>query len=110
MSSGTPSPEVNQIYEQLQQLAIGIDMAGPDLTPASFEQGMIRYPATAGPDGLWEFGPTQFTAPVDVREICWSPTAISPVNRRPGAYVSPTSARWLPSQIPHGSPGCPIPG
>ena len=46
-----PSIGVDLIYNQLQLLAIGIQMAGPNLTPASFEQGMFRYPTRTGPSG-----------------------------------------------------------
>ena len=104
-----PAFFVNLIYAQMDELAIGIQMAGPHLTPQTFQQGMFNYPAHQGPMGLWKFSPTQYTIPNDVREICYSPSAISPYNGKPGAYVGTSNARWGVSSIPHGKPGCPIP-
>jgi len=107
--STTPASFVNLIYSQMEMLAIGIQMAGPDLTPQTFQRGMFDYPAREGPMGLWGFGPDQYTAPNDVREICWSQTAISPFNGRTGAFVGTSRARWVDGAIPKGAPGCPIP-
>lgn len=106
-----PAFFVNLIYAQMDELAIGIQMAGPNLTPQSFQQGMFNYPPREGPMGLWGFSSSQYTIPNDVREICYSPTAISPYNGKPGAYVASSSnnARWTASDIPAGPPGCPIP-
>ena len=104
-----PAFFVNLIYAQMDELAIGIQMAGPNLTPQTFQQGMFNYPAHEGPMGLWKFSPTQYTIPNDVREICYSPTALSPYNSKAGAYLGTSNARWSLSDIPHGKPGCPIP-
>jgi len=107
--SDEPAFYVDLIYEQMDMLAIGLQMAGPDLTPENFMKGMFAYPAKLGPDGLWQFSPSEFTAPDDVREICWSPTTISPYNQKEGAYIGTSNARWTLGQIPKGPPGCPIP-
>jgi hypothetical protein len=107
--SDEPAFFVNLIYAQMDQLAIGIQMAGPDLTPYTFQQGMFNYPPREGPMGLWGFSPDQYTIPNDVREICWDPTAISPFNGKQGAYIGTSNARWTANDIPPGPPGCPIP-
>ena len=109
--SDEPAFFVNQIYAQMDQMAIGLQMAGPNLTPQTFQQGMFNYPPREGPMGLWGWSPQQYTVPNDVREICYSPTAISPYNGKPGAYLPSTSnnARWVATDIPKGPPGCPIP-
>ena len=104
-----PAFFVNQIYAQIDQMAIGIQMAGPGLTPMTFQQGMYNFPPREGPTGLWGFSPTQHTDPNDVREICYSPTAISPYNGKAGAYLGTSNARWTKNDIPKGPPGCPIP-
>jgi hypothetical protein len=104
-----PAFFVNQIYEQMDMMAIGLQMAGPNLTPQSFQQGMFNYPARLGPYGLWGFSPDQYTIPNDVREICWSPTALSAYNNKPGAFLGTSSQRWAFGDIPKGAPGCPIP-
>ncbi len=105
-----PAFFVNIIYAQLDELAIGIQMAGPHLTPTTFQQGMFNYPPRLGPMGLWGFSAAQYTIPDDVREICWNPNAVSPFNGKQGAYMGTSNQRWTLGQIPKGKPGCPIPG
>ena len=43
-----PANAVDLIYEQMYQMAIGIEMAGPDLTPNNFQTGMRAYPGSHG--------------------------------------------------------------
>lgn len=103
-----PAFFVNTIYEQMDQLAIGIQMAGPNLTPQSFQQGMFNYPPKLGPYGLWGFSSQQYTVPNDVRLVCWNPNAISQYNSKPGAFVTvANNQRYQFGQIPKGSPDCP---
>ncbi|HWW54831.1 MAG TPA: hypothetical protein VNY84_13725, partial [Acidimicrobiales bacterium] len=107
--AGEPSFFVNIIYLQMDMLAIGLQMAGPNLTAASFQQGMFNYPPRLGPAGLWGFGQSQYTIPNDFREICWNPTTVSPFNSKQGAYLGTSNQRWTANSIPKGPPGCPIP-
>jgi hypothetical protein len=106
-----PAFFVDIIYLQLDMLAIGIQMAGPDLTPATYQAGMFAYPSKLGPAGLWGWSPTQHTIPNDFREVCWSPNTISPNNGKPGAYVQGANGatRWTEGSVPAGPPGCPVP-
>ena len=57
-----PAFSVDLIYYQMYMLAIGLQMAGPDLNPQTFEAGMFNYPAKTGPFGLWDFGVGDRTA------------------------------------------------
>jgi hypothetical protein len=107
--SDEPAFGVELIYYQMAMMAIGIQMAGPDLTPQNFEAGMQAYPPREGPAGLWNFAPGNFTIGEDVREICWDPTAISAYNQKQGAYNGTSNARWTETTIPGGPPGCPVP-
>jgi hypothetical protein len=102
-----PAFSVDLIYYQMYMLAIGLQGAGPDLTPATFEQGMFAYPPKLGPVGLWKFGPGDRTAANDVREIYWDPAAISAYNGKNGAYLGTSDERWQSGQIPVGAPGKP---
>jgi hypothetical protein len=102
-----PAFFVNLIYAQLDMLAIGIQMAGPQLTPQTFQQGMFRYPPKEGPMGLWGWNSQQYTVPNDVREICWNPSTISAYNNKAGAYVGTSNQRWTFGSVPGGPPGCP---
>ena len=75
------------IYAQLQILAIGVQMAGPNLTPDSFAQGLFRYPTSNGPLGTWKFGDGDYTTSQDSREIYWDPNRKSVQTGKNGAYV-----------------------
>jgi hypothetical protein len=91
------------IYYQMYMLAIGLQMAGPTLTPETFEAGMFAYPGGSGPLGTWRFGEGDYTPTDDFREIWWDPDRISPQNNQPGAWVELNGgARYLPGQVPQG--------
>jgi hypothetical protein len=104
-----PAFSVDLIYYQMQMMAIGIQMAGPNLNPQTFEQGMFSYPGRLGPAGYWSFKPHDYTAADDVREIYWDPDAVSTYNGKKGAYVDPQEGtRWLAGKIPAGEPKVPV--
>ncbi len=97
------------IYYQMYMLAIGVHMAGPALTPETFEQGMFSYPERIGPFGRWGFGPGDYTPQEDVREIYWDPNAISEYNGRKGAWIDPNPGqRYRQGEIPSGDPNIPV--
>jgi len=104
-----PSFFVDIIYGQMAMMAIGLQMAGPQLTPQTFQKGMFAFPPKLGPAGLWGWSADQYTIPNDFREVCWSPGTTSPNNSKPGAYNQTSSARWTIGHVPKGPPGCPIP-
>ena len=85
--SDEPAFGVEELYYQLYMLAVGLQMAGPNLTPDTFEAGMFAYPGGQGPRGLWHFGPGDYTSTDDFREIWWDPNRLSGQNNRPGAWV-----------------------
>jgi hypothetical protein len=101
-----PAFGVEEIYYQMYLLAIGIQMAGPNLTPQTFEAGMFAYPGGSGPRGLWGFGEGDYTPTDDFREIWWDPDRISGQNNKPGAWVQLNGGqRWSPSNPPTGPAG-----
>ncbi|MDQ2648911.1 MAG: ABC transporter substrate-binding protein, partial [Actinomycetota bacterium] len=100
---GEPAFGFEELYYQMYQLAIGIQMAGPELTPEAFERGMFAYPGATGPRGTWHFGPGDYTSVDDFREIWWDPKRISVQNSRPGAWVEINGgARWSIARPPSG--------
>ena len=100
-----PAFGVEEVYYQMYLLAIGIQMAGPDLNPATFEAGMFAYPGGLGPRGSWGFGPGDHTPTDDYREIWWDPNRISGQNNRAGAWVQlGNGARYTPETAPRGQP------
>ena len=82
-----PAFGVEEIYYQMYLLAIGLQLAGPNLTPQTFQAGMYAYPGGQGPRGLWHFGPGDHTPTDDFREIWWDPNAISAQNNKSGAWI-----------------------
>lgn len=100
-----PAFVVDVIYYQMYMLALGLHMAGPDLTPQTYAQGMYNYPGGTGPIGLMLYGPDDYTPPNDGREIYWDPEAISPQNNEPGAYIeTDPGARFRRGEWPEGEP------
>jgi hypothetical protein len=98
-----PAFTVDLIYYQMYMLALGIQMAGPNLTPDTFRDGMYAYPPQVGPFGLWDFGPGDHTAADDVREIYWDPNRTSGYNGRQGTYIDINpGARYTVGQLPSG--------
>jgi hypothetical protein len=109
--STQPANAVDLIYAQMYEIAIGIQMAGPDLTPANFETGMRAYPgsqpgAANALYGTWGFPTGHFTPQLDAAIIYWNSNKISPYNSKPGAYVL-ASPRYKEGQFPTGPPPLP---
>lgn len=75
--------------------------AGPDLTPHTIEQGMLEAPIRGGWENtggdpeqqLHRFGPDDYTANSDVREVYWDGSAVSENDGEPGAYVPMNDGR-----------------
>jgi hypothetical protein len=109
--STEPANAVDLIYEQMYQMAIGIQMAGPDLTPQTFENGMRAYPGSkAGASnatyGTWDFPPGHYSPQIDSAFIYWDPNKISPYNDQQGGYVVSTT-RYKTGDYPAGPPALP---
>lgn len=105
-----PALEVDNYYEDLYMLALGIQLAGPDLTPQTFEQGLFKYPGGNGIYGPWTFdvgGVQQFTPQHQFEFEWWNPNAVSKFNGSQGTYVvDPTwyTVGTAPSGAPPVSP------
>ena len=96
-----PSLLTDIIYYQLLQIVIGVQMAGPELTPQTFESGMFAYPEGTGPAGTWDFSPERYTGVVDARLLWWDADAPSPFNGEPGTYID-TGTRYRIGEFPEG--------
>jgi hypothetical protein len=81
-----PAFAVELIYAQMSMLAIGLQMAGPNLTPETYEQGMFNYPGGSGPYGSWAFDADSYTPTQDYRILSWNPNKVSPENNKKGGY------------------------
>ncbi len=105
-----PAVGVDGIYYGLYLFVIGVQGAGPNLTPETFEQGMFAYPEASGPAGLWAFGPEDYTPMEDYHEMYWDPDAVSPYNGKPGSWVDPNPGqryRFGSDELPTGPPDIP---
>jgi hypothetical protein len=99
-----PAFGVEELYYQMYMLAIGLQMAGPNLTPQTFEGGMFAYRGGTGPRGLWHFGQGDYTSTDDYREIWWDPERISAQNNKQGAWVQLNGGARYRSGTPAAGP------
>ncbi|HUR02444.1 MAG TPA: hypothetical protein VM347_07890 [Nonomuraea sp.] len=96
-------------YYSLLMLFIGLQGAGPNLNPQTFQQGMFAYPGASGPLGHWSWGPDDYTAIDDAREIYYDRRALSAFNNQPGRYISVSGERRYRGSWPAKDPGAPVP-
>ncbi|HVW33334.1 MAG TPA: ABC transporter substrate-binding protein, partial [Acidimicrobiia bacterium] len=96
-------------YFALLQFFSCVQMAGPNLNPKTFEAGCFAYPAHEGEIGLWKFGPGDYTAVSDAREVYWDVDRVSPWNGRKGGYVTTLGGKRFADAWPAGEPPFPPP-
>ena len=78
-----------------------VHYAGPNLNPLTVEQGLVGdqvsnggWAETQDPyDYLIKFGPNDYNAISDFREVYWSSTTKSQIDGKNGAYVSMNGGR-----------------
>lgn len=108
-----PVNTVNVLLPAPAQLLLGIHLAGPELTPQTFEQGMFRYPPIDDREGrtfshvswgedLW--GRVDYNSSDDASVIWWDPAATGEDEAgNPGTgmlrYVD-GGKRYLPGEWP----------
>jgi hypothetical protein len=97
------------MYYPLVWLFGCLQMAGPNLTPKTFEAGCFSLGARQGELGLWKFGPGDYTAVSDAREIYWDPQGVSAWNSRKGRYVATFGGQRFSGGWPQGEPPFPPP-
>jgi hypothetical protein len=103
--SDEPAFAAELIYAQMYMLALGIQLAGPNLTPESYERGMFTYPGGTGLYGTWGFHPGEYTPTRDARIIWWDPDRVSIYNNKRGAYVEAYGGkRFAIHHLPKGNP------
>jgi hypothetical protein len=78
------------IFTYMALAGMGIQLAGPALTPLTLERGMFAARDLTPPGaahGHFKLGPGTYNFLNDVRAIYWDPTKASPSNGDPGTYV-----------------------
>lgn len=103
---------VGVIMEPLRTLMLGIHMAGPELTPETFRDGLFAYPPSGGTPtapqmsfgdhGIFEA--PDYNAVDDMQEVWWNEKATGPDEQSKGGkgmmeYVD-GGKRYLPGEMP----------
>jgi hypothetical protein len=105
-----PAITRDQYYYNFLMLFIGLQMAGPNLTPDTFAAGMYAYPARTGSFGRWSFSPTDHTCSDDAREVYYDRNALSAFNNKPGRWITLNGGRrFRGASWPAEPPPAPIP-
>ncbi len=92
-------PSYTFAYVSLLQFFDALQAAGPDLTPATFQQGMFNTrgdlpdSAAGGNYGGWHFGPNRFDPAASIGIVYWDPNAKSNLSGtefygKKGAFVA----------------------
>ncbi len=95
-------------YYGMLHTFIGLQMAGPNLTPETFRQGLFNFPKACGEAGCWSWAPDDLTAMDDARESYYNPTEISPLTCQPGRYVTTLGGQRFSEDWPTGDPEFPV--
>lgn len=88
---GSPCQACNLNWSYYSLAAGLIHYAGPNLTPATAEAGVFNAEPYGGDrpgSVLVSYGPGDYGAISDAREIYWNPTAVSKIDGQAGAYIT----------------------
>ena len=85
------------LYQEPLLVFTGLHMAGPNLTPETYEQGMFNYPGGTGPFGTWGFDQDSYTPTQDYRVIYWDRNKTSGQNSKQGSYVEAYGGKRFPA-------------
>ena len=95
-----PSQIVDLLYYNMYLVAIGVQHAGPQLTPETFERGMYAWPGGSGPAGTWT---TRFPYPSSCRTCgtwssCERVKTSTSTPRRPSSRASSRTYTFMPPE------------
>lgn len=98
---GEPCAACNLVTGYMTMIGAMVHYAGPNLNPLTVEQGLVGdaignggWAATQNPyDYYIKFGPNDYNAISDFREVYWSPTKQSQIDGKSGAYQSMNGGR-----------------
>ena len=100
-----PAFGVEELYYQMYLLAIGLQMAGPNLTPETFEQGMFAYPGAVGPRGNWHFAPGRLHVGRRLpRDLVGPRPGVGARTAEPGAWVQLNGGARYSRDVPPTGP------
>lgn len=96
---------IGKLYESLRQLFIGIQVAGPRLSPASVDKGYHAIPAVRSPDpkvAACFYNPGDYTCVKDTQAMWWDPSGVSRNNRQGCYKMAQGGRRYLTGTWPEG--------
>jgi hypothetical protein len=100
---GEPPPGAAITFVNLLIAFSGLENAGPDLDPATFQAGMfdIHLVARSPSEVTYSYGPDDYGGVDDAQEIWWDPEAVSPGDGEKGHWQSVDAGyRYLPGEWP----------
>ena len=81
-------------YYTLLQLFTGLQAAGPNLNPMTFQKGLFSLgPTERGDRGIWGYG-DRFTPGIETQIGWWDPNATSTYDGKQGAWVTCADNAW----------------
>jgi len=85
-----------EAYWTLLYVYSALQLAGPNLTPQTFQQGVFSMPRTpTGMFGTWAGGKDAFSPTVDVQVSYWSHNATSNFDGKQGAWIPCENHKWF---------------
>jgi len=94
----------------LTAITAGLQAAGPNLNPGTFERGVLTLPPVPSSryQARIEFGPGDYTGVSDFREVVWNRNRPSPLNGKPGSWDTIDGGqRYTKGASPAGDPSYP---
>jgi len=91
-------------YYTLLMVYDALQLAGPDLTPSTFQRGWFSFPRSAlGQAGIWQGGPGAYSLNDVTTQLGWyDPNAVSYQDGKPGAWEDCEGGRYFFLQDPNG--------
>jgi hypothetical protein len=88
-------------YQMSLYVFSGLQRAGPNLNPQTFQQGMFSMPRSGlGDWGTWGGGPHAYTPSLDGYFSWWDPNKVSDFDGTKGAWIPCEGGRWFPFDDP----------
>jgi len=95
----------------LTAITAGLQAAGPNLNPGTFERGVLTLPPVPSSryQARIQFGPGDYTGVSDFREVVWNRNRTSPLNGKPGSWDTIDGGqRYTKGASPAGDPSYPV--
>jgi hypothetical protein len=79
--------DLDQTFYPVASFFNALQAAGPNLTPATFQQGWFSLADTTGPYGLWHYGPRSQNVLGDFAISLWDPNKTNALDGKAGDFA-----------------------